>query len=514
MNMPLLGSLIKNAIELGGYQKQPVVDGTKVQKKVLKKLLKKSKNTLFGKQFDFSEILSSKDFISEFQKKVPNYDYDSIHEEWWNKAQQGISDVCWPGKIEHFALSSGTSGASSKYIPVSSSMVRQIKKISVRELLTLAQYDLPKDFFTKGALMLGGSTQLKYNGVYYEGDLSGISTGKIPIWFQRFYYPGKKISKEIDWQTKLNEIVKNAKDWDVAAIVGVPAWLQILMEQIIEHYNLKTIHDIWPNLKVFVHGGVSFKPYKTGFEKLLAHPLIYIETYLSSEGFLALQTRPNIDSMQLVLDNGIFFEFVPYTKDNFDNSGNIKKNPTTLTIDQVKEDEVYAILISTCAGAWRYLIGDTVKFTDLSRYEIQITGRTKHYLNVCGEHLSQANMNRAIELMEQELGVNIKEFSVAGIKHSRMFAHKWYIGTDDKLDAKQAREVMDKYLKELNDDYRVERIAAIREVFVEIYPSKVFYDYLELLGKTGGSFKFPRVLREQSLTNWEGYLSKIKNTSN
>ena len=512
--MPLIGSLIKNAVELGGYQKQPVIDGPKAQKKVLKKLLRKSKNTLFGKEFGFSQILSSKDFIAEFQKRVPNYDYNSIHEAWWHKAQQGVEDVCWPGKITHFALSSGTSGASSKYIPVSSHMVKQIKKISTRELLSLAQYDLPKEFFTKGALMLGGSTQLKYNGIYYEGDLSGISTGKIPIWFQKFYYPGKKISRERDWQTKINEIVKNAPKWDVAAIVGVPAWLQIVMEQIIEHYKLKTIHDIWPNLKVFVHGGVSFKPYKVGFEKLLAHPLIYIETYLASEGFLALQTRPNIDAMQLVLDNGIFFEFVPFNSQNFDNTGNIKKNPTILTIDQVKEDEVYAILISTCAGAWRYLIGDTVKFTDLSRYEVQITGRTKHYLNVCGEHLSQSNMNKAIELMEKELNVNVKEFTVAGIKHSVMFAHQWYIGTDDNLDAAQAAEVIDKYLKELNDDYKVERIAAIREIFVEVLPSKVFYDYLELLGKTGGSFKFPRVLREQQLANWQKYLENLNNTQN
>ncbi|MDL2238584.1 GH3 auxin-responsive promoter family protein [Bacteroidales bacterium OttesenSCG-928-K22] len=511
--MPLLGSLIKNAIELSGYQKPPEINGPQAQRKVLKKLLRKAKNTSFGKKFGFSEILDSKNFISEFQKRVPNYDYDSIHDEWWYKAQLGEEDICWPGKINYFALSSGTSGASSKYIPVSSHMVRQIKKISVRELLTLAQYDLPKEFFTKGALMLGGSTQLKYNGVYFEGDLSGISTGKIPLWFQRFYYPGKKISKERDWQTKLNEIVKSAKDWDVAAIVGVPAWFQILMQQIIEYYNLETIHDIWPNLKVFVHGGVSFKPYKVGFEKLLAHPLIYIETYLSSEGFLALQTRPNIDSMQLVLDNGIFFEFVPFNKDNFDSSGNIINNPTALTLDQVNEDEVYAILISTCAGAWRYLIGDTVKFTNLERSEIQIVGRTKHYMNVCGEHLSQANMNRAIELMGQELGVNVKEFSVAGIKHESMFAHQWYIGTDDKLDPKQAIEAIDKYLKELNDDYSVERIAAICEVFVEVLPSKVFYDYMELLGKTGGSFKFPRVLRDKQLADWNEYLNKIK-TSN
>lgn len=508
--MPVLGSLIKNAIELGKYQKQPVIDGVKAQKRTLKKLLRRCKNTQFGKHFGFSEILTSQNFIAEFQKRVPVYEYDTIHKEWWHKSQEGETDVTWPGQIKHFALSSGTSGASSKYIPVSGAMVRQIKKTSVRELLTLAQYNLPSDFFTKGALMLGGSTQLNYNGIYYEGDLSGISTSNIPVWFQRFYFPGKKISREKDWSTKINKIVQQAKDWDVVAIVGVPAWLQILMEQIIDHYGLNTIHDIWPNLQIFVHGGVSFKPYKVGFEKLLAHPLIYIETYLASEGFLALQTRPNVDSMQMVMDNGIFFEFIPYNDDNFDNNGNIKKNPKSLTIGEVKENEVYALILSSCAGAWRYMIGDTVKFTNVERQEIQITGRTKHYMNICGEHLSQENMNRAIELMEQELNVNVREFAVAGIKHSKMFAHRWYIGTDDPLDPQKAMETIDKYLKELNDDYRVERIAAIREVFVEVYPSKVFYDYLNLIGKTGGSFKFPRVLRDVQQTRWEKFLEEQK----
>ncbi|MDD4141812.1 MAG: GH3 auxin-responsive promoter family protein [Bacteroidales bacterium] len=505
--MPLLGSLIKGTITTCGYQTPPLLDSKKAQRKTLIKLLRKAKTTQFGEKYGFNEILNNKrDLFAEFQKRVPIYDYDKIHAEWWHKTQEGQSNVCWPGKIKHFALSSGTSGASSKYIPVSNQMIRQIKKTSVREILALAQYDLPSDFFTKGALMLGGSTHLNYNGIYYEGDLSGISTGNIPIWFQKFYFPGKKISRERDWQTKLTEIVKKAKDWDVAAIVGVPAWLQILMEQIIEHYGLNTIHDIWPNLQVFVHGGVSFNPYKAGFEKLLAHPLVYIETYLASEGFLALQTRPNVDAMQLVLDNNIFFEFIPYNDDNFDNNGNLVSNPVALTVDKVKENEVYALLLSSCAGTWRYMIGDTVKFTDVKRYEIKITGRTKHYMNVCGEHLSQENMNMAIELMEKELNVNIKEFSVAGIKHETMFAHKWFIGTDDPLDSETAVKTIDKYLKELNDDYRVERIAAIKEVFVEVLPSKVFYDYLDLIGKTGGSFKFPRVLRDEQLNKWNDFV--------
>ena len=386
------------------------------------------------------------------------------------------------------------------------SMIRQIRKTSIREIINMPKYNLPVTLFTKGALMLGGSTELDKDGSYYQGDLSGITTGHLPYWFQKYYLPGSEISKEKDWTKKIEEIVKKAKDWDVAAIVGVPSWFQILLEKIIEEYHLKNIHELWPNLTIFIHGGVSFKPYKTGFEKLLAHPLIYMETYLASEGFIALQTRPDTDSMQLVTNNGLFFEFLPFNEKNFDENGNVHRDAKTLSLNEVKTDEIYALVLSSVSGAWRYLIGDTIKFTDLNRCEIQITGRTKHFLSICGEHLSQENMNMAIERMENELNVNVKEFTVAGIKHEKMFAHHWYIGTDDPLDPQMAKESIDRNLKILNDDYRVERIAAINELIITILPSKVFYDYMEYSGKIGAQFKFPRVIKGEKLTDWEKYI--------
>jgi len=282
--------------------------------------------------------------------------------------------------------------------------------------------------------------------------------------------------------------------------------LQILLDKIIKHYNINTIHDIWPNLSIYVHGGVSFTPYVKGFRKLLGKDLTYIETYLASEGFIAYQNRPNTNSMQLVLDNGLFYEFVPFNDNNFDIEGNLVKGAETLTIDEIEENKEYALLITSCAGAWRYLIGDTIKFTSVESCEIVITGRTKHFLNLCGEHLSQENMNRAIEMLEDEYNIEIPEFSVSGIKHGSMFAHKWYLGTDADIDIQLAKEKIDEYLKKLNDDYRVERIAAIRDILIERLPTEVFYNWLKFCGKEGGQNKFPRVLKKEKHLDWENYL--------
>ncbi len=509
--MKVLGSIIKRAIAVGGKMPAPKrkYSPIKQQERQLKKILRRAELTAFGEHYHFDDMLMKKNVIEAYRNNVALNDYNSMHNQWWYRALQGESYVAWPGKVKHFALSSGTSEASSKYIPVTGDMIRAIKKTSIRQIFSLAKYDFPKDFYTKGILMLGGSTHLQFNGTYYAGDLSGITTGNIPFWFEHFYKPGKRISKERDWTTKLDEIVKNAKDWDIGVIVGVPAWLQILLEKIIAHYKVKTIHDIWPNLNIYVHGGVSFTPYKKSFAKLLAHPITYIETYLASEGFIAYQSRPDTNAMELILDNGLFYEFVPFTENNFDDDSNLSEKAETLTIDQVEEGKEYALLITSVAGAYRYLIGDTIKFTDLSRNELVITGRTKHFLNICGEHLSQENMNRAVELMADDLNITAREFTVAGIKHDTMFAHKWFIGTDDAIDPNVVRDRIDHHLKNLNDDYRVERISAIKDVVVEVYPTKVFYDYMEQQGKIGSQNKFPRVLRNQTAQEWMDYLKKL-----
>lgn len=513
--MPIIGSIIKRAIELRSMsvkENQKSFDAWKAQQNVLKRLLRKAQFTHFGEAYGFSEIVRSENVVEAFQKNVPVHDYNRIFKKWWYRSLNGEPYVAWPGRVKYFALSSGTSEASSKYIPVTNDILRSIKKTSVRQLLSLAQYNFPPDFFEKGKgiLMLGGSTHLQYNGSFYAGDLSGITTGNIPFWFQFFYKPGKRISKERDWPVKLEEIVRKAKEWDVGVIVGVPAWLQILLERIIERYNLKNIHEIWPNLSIYVHGGVSFTPYIKGFERLLGKPLIYMETYLASEGFIAYQKRPHVNSMQMSLDTGLFFEFVPFNESNFDLEGNITQNPEVITLNQVEENKEYALLLSSNAGAWRYLIGDTIKFTSKKLNEIRITGRTKHFLSLCGEHLSQENMNRAVEMLCNDLNINIKEFTVAGIKHGSMFAHKWFLGTDDDLNPEVARDLIDNYLKTLNDDYRVERIAAIKDVIVKVLPCDVFYKWMRDRGKEGAQNKFPRVLKAKQLEEWEAYISQFE----
>lgn len=509
--MALLGSILKRTLELRrSMPKIRKVSGYNQQAKELKKLLTKAEFTAFGEHYGFSKLLNETNVVESFQKTVHTHDYNSMFKKWWHRALNGEGFVCWPRKVKYFALSSGTSESASKYIPVTSDMLKAIKKTSIRQLVSMTRYNFPKEHFERGVLMLGGSTNLNYNGVYYEGDLSGIQAKNIPFYLNYFSKPGKRISQERDWNIKLDEIVKNAPNWDIALMIGVPAWVQILFERIIKEYNVNNIHDIWPNLEVYVHGGVYIAPYKKGFEKLLGRPIIFLDSYLASEGFIAYQSREGTDSLMLVLDNGIFFEFVPFNEHNFDSEGILRENPETLHIGNVQEGVEYALLLSTCSGAWRYLIGDVVKFTSLEHHEIIITGRTKHFLSLCGEHLSQDNMNKAIDLVSLELNITIKEFTVAGIPYDTMFAHHWYIGTDDPVDVSLLKRRIDETLKELNDDYRVERIAALKDVIVEVIPSHIFYDYMDSIGKIGAAFKFPRVLKGQKLADWEAYLDKVK----
>jgi len=477
------------------------------QIKVLKRLLKKARLTQFGQQYRFDEILNSNHSGKKFQELVPVSDYSRIYADWWYKTLEGKTDVCWPGKINYFALSSGTSEAASKYIPITNDLMRGNRVVMVKQLLTLRGYEnLPVKSLGKGWLMLGGSTDLQKGPGYYSGDLSGITAKRVPFWFSPFYKPGKKIAKTKDWHEKLEHIVQQAPNWDIGFVVGVPAWIQMCMELVIERYKLKNIHEIWPNLSFFVHGGVSFEPYKIGFEKLLGKPLIYIETYLASEGFIAYQARQHSRGMKLVTSDHIFLEFVPFDEKNFDAEGQIVTNPEALMIHEVEEGKDYALLISTSAGAWRYLIGDTVRFIDKEHSEIIITGRTKHFLSLVGEHLSVDNMNKAIQLVSEEFKVSIPEYTVAGEPHHNFFAHRWYIACNDHIDKDLICKKIDESLKRLNDDYAVERGSALRDIYLEVLPEKVFMDFMEHKGKVGGQHKFPRVLKGKMLEDWKAFL--------
>jgi hypothetical protein len=484
------------------------------QIKVLKKLLRKARFTAFGQQYQFDEILMSRHPGKKFQELVPTYNYNKIYKAWWHQSLEGKPDICWPGKIKYYALSSGTSEAASKYIPVTNDLLRGNKMVMIKQLLSLRTYEgIPYSSIGKGWLTLGGSTDLQKEAGYYAGDLSGITQKKAPFWFQPFYKPGKKIARQKDWNKKLNEIVEKAPEWDIGFLVGVPAWIQMCVEMIVERYKLNTIHDMWPNLAFFVHGGVSFEPYKMGFEKLLGKPITYIETYLASEGFIAYQDRQHAQGMRLVTSEHIFMEFVPFDDKNFDADGEMVDNPEALMIHEVEEGKDYALLISTTAGTWRYLIGDTVRFTDKERCEIIITGRTKHFLSLVGEHLSVDNMNKAIQLASEELNISIPEFTVTGEPYGNFFAHRWYIACDDCVNTEKLKIVIDNKLKHLNDDYAVERKSALKEVFVDVLPEQQFMDFMTAKGKMGGQHKFPRVLKGKMLEDWKSFLKKELTTA-
>jgi len=454
--MPLLEislpKTIANALRL------PTNSPARQQRKVLKKLLQKAKYTQFGQHYQFDWMLEEKNLVTAFRKRIPAFDYSSLHAAWWHKTLEGMPDVCWPGKIQYFALSSG------------------------------------------------GSTDLQKGPGYFAGDLSGITAKKTPFWFSPFYKPGKKIAQTRDWNKKLEAIVEEAPNWDIGFVVGVPAWIQMCMEMIIQRYNLKNIHEIWPNLAFFCHGGVAFEPYRKGFERLLDKPLTYIETYLASEGFIAYQDRQFPDGMKLVLNEHIFFEFVPFDDENFDADGNIIPNPVSLLIDEVEEGKDYALLLSTSAGAWRYLIGDTVRFVNLERSEIIITGRTKHFLSLVGEHLSVDNMNRAIQEASEKLNISIAEFTVAGVPMDGLFGHHWYIGCNETVDTTALRKIIDETLIENNDDYATERKSALKDIIVDVLPEEKFMGFMEMKGKMGGQHKFPRVLKGGMLEEWKNYL--------
>jgi len=485
-----------------------VIYDEKLQEKTLRKLLTYAQNTRFGQAYHFKEILRSDDIKKSFAKNVPVHDYNKLYDDWWHYLLKGEDDITWPGRIKYFALTSGTSGSPSKRVPVSGHMIKAIRKVSIRQMLSIPDFGVSPDFYQKSVLMLGGTTSLKKIPAGYEGDLSGIMQSRIPRWFTRFYKPGKKLAVIKDWEHKLDSIARESKDWDIGIVCGVPAWIQLLQEKVIKEHGAKHIHDVWPNLSLFVHGGVSFTPYRESFKKQLGKDINYLDTYLASEGFLAAQHSENKHGMQLVLDNWIYFEFIPFNEKNFDHDGQIKENAEILPLEEVKENVDYAILISTCSGAWRYLIGDTIKFVHLKNFEIIITGRTKHFLSLCGEHLSVDNMNMAVQRAATETGITVNEFTVTGENFDGLFAHRWFLGVDKNTDNALLKQKLDDALKELNDDYTTERGHALKDIFVEQLPLEKFYTFLDTQGKLGGQNKFPRVLKGKVLEDWKDFIRK------
>lgn len=509
--MALLGSIISRSLHIKKSLSRQRAEPRVYQAITLRKLLETAQYTQFGKYYQFEKLLSDiTPLEQDFREAVPIFDYSKMYNTWWRKLLDGEENVSWPGKVKYFALSSGTSEASSKYIPVTSDMIRSVKKVAFKQFFSLSNFDLPSSTFTKGVLMLGGSTSLQEHKDYFAGDMSGISARNIPRLLSNIYYkPGQKISRTPDWEERIKMIVSNAPNWDVGTLCGVPSWAQIVIQKILEEYKLDHIHQIWPNLRVYIHGGVAFDPYKEWFAKVSGTPLTYIETYMASEGSFGFKARPNAKGIRLMLNTGVFYEFLPFTSENFDTDGNIiNPQPKTLLIDEVNTHTHYAVIISTCAGAWRYMIGDVVRFTNTRHSEIQIVGRTRQFLSLCGEHLSIDNLNTAIEQVVRLHGLNVRDYTVAGYRddEEQTFVHHWYLAAEQHSEPELLLKTIDDTLKRINDDYAIERESALRRIEISLVSPDVFDDFMRKQGRYGAMNKFPRVLKGDQLSAWKAHL--------
>lgn len=503
--MAVLGRILKETTKFANQLDARRKHDYATQIKTLLKLLDKAKFTEFGMHYDFDAIGKSVLPHVEFSKRIPITNYDDFHKDWLHRTINGERDITWPGKIKFYALSSGTSGAPSKRIPVSDQMIKRIQRVSVNQLLTLHDYDLDTDFYEKSMLMIGGSSALKQTEHFQEGDLSGILTGNVPFWFSKFSKPGKQITDIANWDEKVDAIVKNAPNWDIGVISGVPAWVSLVLKAIIQEYKLETIHDLWPSLSVYVSGGVAIKPYKEDILKHFGKPVHFQETYLASEGYFAFQKHEHEEGMRMRLKAGVYFEFIPFNDTNFED-GKVKEDCEIFPLHQVKEGVDYALVISTCSGLWRYILGDTIRFISTETYEIVITGRIAHYLSICGEHLSVENMHDALVNTGQKLNIHLPEFTVYGEKIGDDVVHHWFVGTDDHVDNNSLAKTLDEALCMNNDDYAAVRKRTLQAPKVITVPSEKFSRYLSEKMQRSGQSKFPRVLKPQQLEGWKSFL--------
>ncbi|HBU78106.1 MAG TPA: GH3 auxin-responsive promoter, partial [Muricauda sp.] len=499
--MAIIGNIIKGVIEAKeALSREP--NPVEEQKEVLKELLGKAKDTQFGKQYDFATILKSDNIQKAFAEAIPYHDYKKITEEWWSKTIDGEPDVTWPGSPDFFALSSGTTGKKSKRIPVTEDMIDSITRAGRHQVYAMSNFDMPADFFEKEIMMLGSSTNLQERDGKKEGEISGISASNIPFWFKKYYKPGDQIAQIDDWDERVLTIAKNAKNWDIGALSGIPSWMELMLKKVIDYHNVDNIHQIWPNLRAYTSGGVAFDPYEKSFNALLDHPIQIIDTYLASEGFFACQNRPETSSMKLITDNGIYFEFVPFEPKYVNQDGSLTDDAPSITLDEVEEDVDYVLIISTVSGAWRYIIGDTIAFTDVERAEIKITGRTKFFLNTVGSQLSVNKLNDAVKHLEDELDIKVPEYTLCAKRFDDGFYHTWYLGSDSKLDEEKTADVLDKYLKEANKNYKVARSKALEGVKIHFVPQKMFAEWSGANKKKGGQVKMERVMGEERFKEW------------
>ena len=493
MPIPLINSIASWFLKKRMHQIELFIKyPNEVQQDVLNGLIDSAKDTFIGKKFDFSSINCYKDF----SEKVPVFSYEEFSDK-IELARKGENNIFWSSKIKWFAKSSGTTNAKSKFIPVSDESLQDCHYAAGKDLLCMYFNNNPNSqLFTGKSLRLGGSkSPYEKNGTFY-GDLSAILIDNMPFWAEFSSTPSNRISLMEDWDKKIDKIISESLNENVTSLAGVPSWMLVLLNRILEKSEKKYISDLWPNLEVYFHGGVSFKPYLNQYMDIInKESMQFYEIYNASEGFFAIQYENNSNELLLMLDYGIFYEFIPMKLYG-------TKNEKIIPLYEVEKDVNYAILITTNAGLWRYKIGDTVKFTSTSPYKIIITGRTKHYINVFGEEVIIENTDNVINKLSSKYDLQIIDYTVAPVfmNKNKKGAHQWFIEFKKPPSKKiNLSDVIDHELRQENSDYDAKRFNSFTLKKPEVIISKkgVFLKWLEINNKLGGQNKIPRLSNER-----------------
>ena len=470
-----------------------------VQREWFDKLISNARHTEWGKEYDYSSIKTP----SQYAERIPVQNYEDL-KPFVDRLKQGEQNILWPTETKWFAKSSGTTSDKSKFIPVTKEALEDCHYKGGKDMLSLYCSNYPTtNVFNGMALMMGGSSQtINSQKESYHGDLSAIIIKNLPFWAEYLRTPGKEVALLDNFEDKLKKMTEITVNEDVTNLSGVPSWTLILLHKILESTGKSNILDIWPNLEVFFHGGVNFTPYQKEFKKLIpSDKMHYLETYNASEGFFGIQDQKNSDELLLMLDYGIFYEFIPMGE--WDNDF-----PTTVNLSDVEIGVNYAILITTNAGLWRYKIGDTVIFTSLSPYRIKISGRTKHFINAFGEELIIDNAEKGLAKACEKTNATIKEYTAGPVflKDKEAGNHEWiieFINEPNNLD--DFIQTLDQTLQEINTDYAAKRKGnmALKLPIVHIAEEGTFFNWLKSKGKLGGQNKVPR------LANTREYLNEI-----
>jgi hypothetical protein len=464
------------------------------QQQVFNDLIGSAQFTEYGKKYRFEEINN----IAEFQKNVPINDYETL-KPYIQRILEGTQNVLWPSPIKWFAKSSGTTSDKSKFIPVSKESLDNTHFRAGKDVLALYLRENPASNLTNGkCLILGGSHQVnQLNAASFFGDLSAVTLQNMPFAGQLFRLPELSIALMTEWEEKIDRMAHSTINENVTYIAGVPTWTIVLIKRIFEITGKNSLLDIWPNLELYIHGGVNFTPYRRQFEQLIPSPnMHYRETYNASEGFFAAQDREDEEGMLLFLNHGIFYEFMPMEEYG-------KENSRTLTLKEVELYKNYAIVVTTNGGLWRYLVGDTIQFTSLSPFRIKVTGRLKHFINAFGEELIVDNADNAIAIACAETGAVVADYSAAPVYMTGEDngAHEWIIEFDYlPVPLEQFTNLLDKSLQAINSDYEAKRYKdmALRMPVVHRMPKDGFQHWLKDKGKLGGQHKVPRLSNERT----------------